>query len=443
MKRVLVTLLFSLVSLLQGQTPVAIPDELDLPGALTYALENNFAIRQAQQRIRERDGLIIEVRSQALPNVSVNADYTEIDSGLSENNQFLPPMNRDWRVALNVKQALYTGGSVSAALRAQNYLEQAVLSDLKATINQAVFEVTVGFYDVLLARERVVVQEQNIELLEEQLQDSKNRFDAGSVSQFEVLRSEVELANAQPELIRARNRFKISIEELRQALGFSGYHMEYLDKLPEFEGSLDFEPLQMDLLIALNTAKANRPELQQLELIVKAREEGVVIEKAGKLPTLDLVGSYQFNKSAFSDRFGDSLDGWTIGLQSSWDIFDGKATEGRIQQARAQLEQARLNLGEATLTIEVEVRRALHDLQQAAELAQASVKVIEQAEESLRLANELYSAGSGTQLDVLQSQVALTESRLNQLEAFHSYKIAEAALARALGNAIPYAEAQN
>ncbi|MCB1122877.1 MAG: TolC family protein, partial [Verrucomicrobiae bacterium] len=410
--------------------------------ALTYALENNFAIRQAQQRIKEQDGLIIEVRSQALPNVSVNANYTEIDSGLSENNDFFPPTNRDWRVALNVKQTLYTGGSVSAALRAQDYLEQAVLSDLKATINQAVFQVTAGFYDVLLAREQITVQEQNIKLLEKQLQDSRNRFEAGAVSQFEVLRSEVELANAQPDLIRARNGFKLAIEELRQTLGFTGYYLEDLDKIPEFEGSLDFEPLQIDLFTALNTAKANRPELQQLDLVAKAREEGVVIEKAGKLPTLDLVGSYQYNKSSFSNRFSDSLDGWTIGLQSSWDIFDGKATDGRIQQAKAQLEQAQLNLGEATLSIEVEVRRALHDLQQAAELANASVKVIEQADESLRLANELYSAGRGTQLDVLQSQVALTESRLNQLQAYHSYKIAEASLARSLGNAIPYVEAE-
>lgn len=428
---------------LQGQTPVAVPDTLDLPTALSYALENNFAIRQAQQRIKEQDGLIVEVRSQALPNVSVNASYTEIDEGLSEPGGFFPPVSNDWRVSLDVRQALYTGGGVQAALRAQDYLEQAVISDLKATINEAVFQVSAGFYDVLLAREKITVQEQNIELLEDQLQDSNNRFEAGAVSQFEVLRSEVELANAQPELIRARNGFKIAIEELRQLLGFTGVYMDDLDKVPTFVGNLEFDPVQINLSSAIETAKFNRPELQQLELIASAREEGVVIERAGKLPSVDLVGSYQFNKSVASSSFSDSRDGWTIGVQSSWDIWDGKATDGRIQQAKAQLEQAQLNVGEATLAIEVEVRRAMHDLRQAAELSNAAVKVIEQAEESLRLANELYAAGQGTQLDVLQSQVALTESRLNQLEAFHSYKVAQAALSRSLGNAIPYEESEN
>ena len=423
---------------LSAQTPVAVPDTLDLSTALSYALENNFAIRQAQQRIKEQDGLIVEVRSRALPNVSVNANYIELDEGLSEPGGFFPPVSNDWRVSLDVKQALYTGGGVKAALRAQDYLEQAVISDLKATINEAVFLVSAGFFDTLLAREKITVQEQNIQLLEDQLQDSKNRYEAGAVSQFEVLRAEVELANAQPELIRARNGFKIAIEELRQLLGFSGVYMEDLDKVPTFIGSLDFDPVQIDLFTAIQTAKGNRPELAQLELIASAREEGVIIERAGKKPTVDLVGSYQFNKSIASSSFSDSRDGWTIGVQSSWDIWDGKATDGRIQQAQAQLEQALLDVGEATLAIEVEVRRAMHDLQQAAELSNASAKVIDQAEESLRLANELYSAGQGTQLDVLQSQVALTESRLNQLEAFHGYKVAQAALSRSLGNAIPY-----
>ena len=429
---------FLLLGSLSAQTPVAIPDTLDLPTAISYALDNNFAIRQAQQRIKEQDGLIVEVRSRALPNVSLDASYTEIDSGLSEPSPFFPPTQNDWRVSLNVKQALYTGGGVRAALRAQDYLEQAVVSDLKATINEAVFLVTVGFYDVLLALEKIDVQELNIKLLQDELLNAENRYQAGTVSRFEVLRAEVALANAQPELIRARNGFKIAVEELRQDLGFSGVYMEEIDKVPEFMGDLEFEPVQMNLLAAMNTARINRPELQQLELVASAREEGVIIERAGKLPNVDLVGSYQYNRAPSSSSFSDSLDGWTIGVQSSWDIWDGKATEGRIQQARAQLEQARLNLGEATLRVEVEVRRALHDLQQAAELSNASVKVIEQAEESLRLANELYSAGQGTQLDVLQSQVALTESRLNQLEAFHGYKIAQAALSRSLGNAIPY-----
>ena len=431
-------LLFQAISYGQSRVPVAIPDRLDLPTVLTYALQNNFSILQAQQRIREQEGLIVEIRSQALPEATLNANYNEIDSGLSETFGGLFDANTEnWNLALNVRQALYKGGGVKAALRVQDLLEEAVLYDLKATINLAVLDVKTRFYDVLLARESIGVQEQNIELLDNQLRDAKNRFEAGAVSQFEVLRAEVERANAQPELIRARNGFRIAIEELRQVMGFTGVP-EDAHKYPDFVGSLEFTPSEVDLVRVLEIARVNRPELQQLQLIVEAREEGIVIQRAGNRPDVDLVGSYQFNKSTVSNSFSNALNGWTIGVQSSWAIFDGRSTEGKVLQAKSQLEQARLDLGQTTLEVEVEVRRAIHQLQQASELAQASSKVIDQAVESLRLANEIYAAGGGTQLDVLQSQVALTESRLNQVEAFHGYNVALANLSKALGNAIPY-----
>ena len=434
---------FLFLSYGQNRIPVAIPETLDLQSTLTYALENNFSILQAKQRIREQEGLIIDVRSQALPKALLDANYTHIDSGLSETfGGIFDPNTQNWNIGLTIRQALYKGGSVKAALHAQELFEEAVLYDFKSTINLAVQDVTTRYYDVLLARECIGVQEQNIELLKSQLQDAKNRFEVGAVSQFEVLRAEVELANAQPHFIQARNNFRLSIEELRQAMGFLGLPKE-VTRVPIFMGNLDFTPIEIPVAQALDTAKLHRPELQQLELIVEAREQGIIIKRANRLPDVDLVGSYQHNKSTISSSFGDSLYGWTIGVQSSWAIFDGKSTEGRVLHAKSLLEQARLDLGQRTLEIEVEVRRAVHDLQEARELAQASVKVIDQAEESLRLANELYGAGHGTQLDVLQSQVALTESRLNQLQANHSYKVAEAGLAKALGNAIPYVDPEN
>jgi outer membrane protein len=98
-----------------------------------------------------------------------------------------------------------------------------------------------------------------------------------------------------------------------------------------------------------------------------------------------------------------------------------------------------LRLKEQTLAIEVEVRTALSSLQEAGELAEAAVKVVEQAEESLRLADARYGAGSATQLDVLQAQVALTQARDNQLQANYSYNVALANVRRAIGEPDTYA----
>ena len=212
---------------------------------------------------------------------------------------------------------------------------------------------------------------------------------------------------------------------------------EDLESVPEIDGSLEFDPIEWELPTALEIAKVNRPELRQLELVAEAREQGIIIERAEKMPDVDLVGSYQINKSAVSNRFSNALKGWALGVQSSWAIWDGKETDGRIRQAQARLEQARLDLGEATLDVELEVRRALLDLQEADELAKASSLTIDQAVEALRLANERFTTGEGTQLDLLQSQFALTESRMNQVEAHHSYKVAESGPGQSLGHCNP------
>ncbi|HRE04827.1 MAG TPA: TolC family protein [Opitutaceae bacterium] len=116
-------------------------------------------------------------------------------------------------------------------------------------------------------------------------------------------------------------------------------------------------------------------------------------------------------------------------------MFDGRATAGRVVQARSALAQSQLARSEAELAVEVEVRRSLSSLQEAGELAEASRKVVEQAAEALRLATVRQAAGTATQLDVLTSQVDLTQARTNQLTANYNYLVAMARLRKAMGQA--------
>ena len=423
-----------------AETP-DIPANLDLQTAITYALDNSFAIRQARERIREQEGLIVEIKSRALPNASLNSAYTVTDRELSKDSQAPDAGTREteyWSIALEVRQTLYSGGGVRNALDAQKLARESALLELEGVINTALLDVRTRFYNVLFAREQTKVQEENVRLLREQLTTAKNRFEAGASSQFDVLRAEVAVANAQPALIRARNGFRIAVDELRQAIGYANPRAESVRKLPEFVGTLEFKPVNYDLQDALSQARVNRPELKRLEKLELAREAGVKVAKSDYQPDLALVGGYQLRKNNFSNRFPESLDGWSIGLQSNWAIFDGRATAGRVAQARSQLNQAKLLTSETTLAVEVEVRRAHSSLQEAAELAESATKVVAQAEEALSLADARYAAGTATQLDVLEARVALTESRNNQLQANYSHNVAVASLRKAIGAADPF-----
>ena len=392
----------------QPDPTYSVPAALDLPYALAFALDNNFAIRQAKERIRQQDGVVLEVRSTQIPTVAAGGSLQRNDTRVGPTGE-----DRYWSFSVTAKQTLYSGGGVSAQVRGQQLNLDASILTLQAVINDALLEVRTRFYTVLVNRERIKVQEQNTELLQRQLQDVKNRYEAGTVSNFEVLRSEVALANAQTPLITARNDYRLAIEELRRSLGLVTAAENNLANVPEFQGTLEFTPASFDLRTALVAAREQRPDLLRLKKLAQAAEEGVTVRRAGYLPSVALFGAYDWRKAAGSNNFPGDRDGWTFGLSSAWNIFDGQATSGRV--------------------VDVDVRRAISTFQQANELAEASKKVVEQATEALRLANARYNAGTATQLDVLTSQVDLTTARLNQVQAYYSYNVAVATTRKAMG----------
>jgi len=419
-----------------GQGTAPLPSPIDLQGSISYALEHNYSIRLAREAIREQEGLIVEVKAQILPRVSASASYTKKDSDLV---QSAPPSTQDWTIAIQVRQTVYAGGGIKAAIDAQGLVRDASLLNLKATINNALLDVRTKFYNILLARDQIKVQEENIALLTEQLRNVTNRFKAGTVSNFDVLQAEVQLANAQPTLITARNTYRTSLDQLRQSLGAPVSLTVDSSKTFDVVGTLQFTPAQYDLNSALESARANRPELLALSKTEQAQQRNVRLQQSGYLPTVDVVGGYQWIKKASSNRFQDSLDGWTIGAEANWAIFDGRATAGKVMQARSQYEQARLNTESQTLGIDVEVRQAYSALQEADELVQATLKTVDQARESLRLATARFNAGTATQLDVLTSQVALSQARLNELQANYNYNVALAGMRKAIGQGDVYA----
>lgn len=418
-----------------GNRTSALPEVIDLRAAIVYALENSFAIRQARERIQQQDGVILEVSARGVPNVGVGAAYQR---NATEISQSFPADNSAWQIQIQARQSLYSGGAVQAVAAGARLTREAAVLELQAVISEVLLAVRTRFYDVLLARESIKVQEQSVALLEEQLQNARNRFEAGAASNFEVLRAEVALANAQPALIQARNTFRTSVDEVVQLMGGDAGSAGSGVRTAQIVGELTVEPVRYEVAEAVAAARASRPELARLSKLIEARAQGVDIARAGRRPSVDLVGSYQWRKAGTSDRFSDARNGWLLGVQSEWSIFDGRATAGRVVQARSALAQIELARNEAELGIEIEVRRAVSLLQEAGELLEASRRVVEQATEALRLATVRQAAGTATQLDVLTSQVDLTQARNNQLRANYNYLVAASRVRKAIGQADPF-----
>ncbi len=439
----------------EAQPPRKIPDPLNLETAISVALENNFAIRQARERIRAQQGIVTTVSAVSLPTVSAAGSYLEsstatilsvnsasVSTGTNFNSTSIifAPKGRFWRLTFTGAQTLYAGGVIRASIRSAELARDAAVLDLQASINEALLGVRVRFYDVLLAREQIKVQEQNLELLQTQSQYANARAEAGSAPEFERLRAEVAMANAKAPLIRARNDFRLAFEELRRVLGVTTNGQESLRKIPEFPGTLDFGRETFDLEAAIAAALTNRPDLRRLAKFAAARGEDVDAARAGYFPNLSIYGGGDVRKGP-TNRLGDSIDGFRGGVQSRW-VIGSRATTGAVAQAASQVEQARLTETEARLAIEVEVRRAFSAIEQASELAAATQQGVAQAEEAVRLAEARFKAGTSTQLDLLRAEVELTTARTSRLRAHHGYNVAVAQLRKAVGTAeIEYRDA--
>ena len=416
---------------------------LTLQQCIDLTLKQNTDILKAQQEIRRTYGVIVEARSAALPQVTASGQYQRLDRDsidLPSSQPFFKNEQHPWTAMIEATQLIYAGGRVSAALRAAKLVDQIAVLGFQRTVADSILQVRQTFYQILLNQAQVTVREESVKLLEKQLTDTQQRFDVGAVPQFNVLRAQVELANARPPLIRAQNDLRLSREALVKLLAIDtpGRRQEFTPL--RFDGMLRYEPEKWDLAEALASALAQRPEFKVAEKNVRVAAESLTVAAAGYKPQLSLFANYGIHDSPYQNDIDQTTRGWAVGAQATWNLFDGMLTRGKVIQARAQLKQAELTHADIRRNIELEVRQAYSGFLQAQELIEAQKKTVEEAEESLRLAEARYLAGSGTQLEVLSAQTALTEARSNEVQALYDYNVAIATLQRAIGATVKAAD---
>jgi outer membrane protein TolC len=418
----------------------ALPSQpISLAEALDLAIQCNPAIQKARKDLEATEGVVLQTRAIAWPKVQVTGNYAATEpSGVDKPPLTIPGFtfgtDQSWHSQVRLVQSIYEGGRVVSGLRAARLLREQALLNYQTTLANAILDVELAYYAVLLQTQQITVQEASVLLLERELKDTQQRLEAGSVPRFNVLRAEVELANARPRLIRARNGFHIAKNILANLLGLDVPRGASQDIPLTLSGALTPEPLEMDLPTAVSQALAGRSELGALRKTGALLRENVRTARSGYKPSVQAFGGYQAQSSIFSSDLDRELHGWMAGVQLTWDVFDGWRTRGRVMEAAANVGRNEVEQDNAGRQIELEVRTAFSSFVEAREVLDSQKKVLEAAEEALRLARSRGEAGSGTQLDVLGAQTALTEARTTQVLALHDYAAARAKLRRAVGN---------
>ncbi len=409
---------------------------LTIDECVRTSLQKNPSILTAIDTIRQQSGNFITVRSAIIPQLGItNASYTWIDPQLN-NRSRLPnsqvPINQSWGLQLGGTQLLYNGGTAIANIKAAKFSEQIAYYNLRVTIDSVIAQIISAFYQVVLNRALVVANQQSVELLASQVEDQKSRFDAGTVPRFNVLQAEVQLANAQPALITARNNLRVSLFQLVQLIGMNYPNLNSVEVPFEVVGELVYQPRKINTDESIHTALQRSPTLKSQRHNILMMAENITAALGGYLPTITAGGGYQYlsadgsytnnaGTKVYNHNLSNFVSGWFFGVQGNWAIFDGLATYGNVKQAKANLMIAKTAYDNSVRQVILNVQQAISNMQQAQETVDSQKANVLQAAEALRLSQERLNAGAGVQLDVLNAQVQLLQAQTTVLQSEYNY----------------------
>ena len=393
--------------------------------AVTIAQAQNPEIAIARKTVQAARGGLIEARSGFLPSVASTGFYDK-----RQHQKATELRDEDYNARIRVEQNLYTGGAVPSQVAMARLNIEKQGCELREIVDRVTMDVRIAFNELLLNRAKVRVREDSVRVLEEELKSQQERLGAGIVGTLNVQRAEVALANERPELIEAQTQLKNSYLRLSELFG-SAFRPGA--EWPPFDvtGELQYHPRHPDLNECLARAATNRPLIKSRQIDVQIQDQQYILDRSELRPHVRAFSGYE----VYSERdpaVGQEFNyGYLVGLNATWNLFDGFATKGRMQATRARREAAVQALAAARLTVTSEVRSAFFDLEQAERVLETETKNVQTADEALEMAKGNFAAGLGTQLDILQAASDVTRTRTIRLSAIYLHNVALARLARA------------
>src|ERR1035437_6250691 len=275
---------------------------LSLADAVNTALLQNGTILKAQNDLEASHGIVVQTRAVALPQVTAGGKYQDEELTLVQN---IPGTiggvpHQSWNAGVQIVQSIYEGGKLRAAIKAADATKLQAIAQYQTTVADTLLLVRLAYYDTLLAEQQIKVHEASVNLLQKELEDQQHRLDAGTVPKFNVLRAEVAVANERPNLIRARNQYRIAKNNLANLLGYN-LPRDIWENIPlNLTDVLEAVPYEVNLPDAIQQALTKRTELVALRKTVELQNLNIVSAKSGYKPTVQLFAGYNWYNAQFT-----------------------------------------------------------------------------------------------------------------------------------------------
>ena len=453
-------LILSLTLLLLSCTIFA----LTLEESIEFALRNNLSLQSAEQDVSIAREMYREVTSALLPQISFNGGYqlqrtelpgsmipplfntsSELSETASEDDEmlaeyldqgfrmFLPEKSQDetnFFGQVRLDQVVYLGGKLLSGIKAAGIYRTIEVNRYELTRQNLLYETTDLFYKGLLLTDVGEINKEALQLAEQHYSLISSMYAQGLVSEFDLIRVELELFKLRPQLQEAENNHSLWQESFRKHLGLE----------EEYEIDLEGEiivpdELTIELEEALEAGRSDRIELYLTRAVRDMYEINWRAERGSYLPNIALSAEYNkfSNINEFTWEPGDFGTSYQVALGIQIPIFRGFGNRAKTAQARHQYKKATLDYLDLEDKIELDIRNSYLRLEHTRQNYNAQVVRVDLAERGLRIATTRYENQVGINLEVLDAQLEYKVARLAYLQAAYDVIMAQKSLQKSMG----------
>lgn len=400
---------------------------LNLDDAMLRAFQTNPTVSIAQYELDSARASYNAARQSR--GISISANHTTQRGGYDDAHEAAPGLwtkgiGNNHANSLTASLPIFTGGKLSGTIKQAKANYQYNEVGVQRTYNEMRSTVTDGYFKMLQADNMQKLSAESVTRLEDHLKNVQAQYDVGVVAKVDVLRSQVELANAKQTLIQAENSYQVAEANMNKIVGLP------MDTTLQLDNLLVYNAYDQNMDDCLAYAAEHRPELMQAKYGVDAAKGALMVARSGHMPQVAASATQQWSDSNWP---GDEDGKWGVGVNVSLNVFDTGVTLSKIHGAEADLKKAEETYRDTVNAVNLDVRSNYLGLREAEKRISTTKLAVEQADEDYRIAQLRYMSGVGTNTDVLDAQVALTQAKTNYTQALYDYNTSKTALETSIG----------
>jgi outer membrane protein len=404
-----------------------------LEESITEALEKNWSLQAVEEKINQAEDKKNQARSNLLPRFKTQYAYTRLndvsnfESSLGRDTAVSSKDNYQW--VNSVSQPVFAGfGLISSFRLAVLGMDQAE-TEVELSRLDLALQVKEAYFNVLVVDKTVDVIEKEVEFLTSNLELTRHFYDKGLIPVNDLLKAEMELADASQQRVEAQNRAKLARSIFNTVLA------RPVNAPVDVEDILKYEPEVLDLQETIDKAMKTRPEIKIIDINLKQAEQQMKVARSGYYPSVSL--NYNFIKEGDSASVSGSPyhdpDRWEASAVCSMTLWEWGKSYYAVREKQSAMEELIKNRNALADSIKLDVKEAKLSLDTAEKNIPTTQKAVQQGEENLRVNEQGYRAQMITMTEVLDAQALLTRARVNYYKALYFHNLAKANLQRAIG----------